>query len=173
LNTLDILNALYRHMEWADASVARVALASEAARADEELRGRFRHLHLVQQGFLHVWLGRPFDPQASASYDLPALVDWAHAFHAEVTGYLAAVKEGDLEKPMPMPWAKLAAQRLERDFAVTTFGETILQVPSHSTYHRGQVNTHLRELGCEPPLVDFIAWTWFGKPAAEWPGPAA
>ena len=25
------------------------------------------------------------------------------------------------------------------------------------------------ELGTTPPLVDYIAWIWFGRPAAEWP----
>jgi hypothetical protein len=29
------------------------------------------------------------------------------------------------------------------------------------------VNARLRELGAEPPLTDFIAWIWFGKPQAE------
>ena len=38
----------------------------------------------------------------------------------------------------------------------------------HSTYHRGQVNVRLRELGGEPQLVDFIAWVWEGKPRAVW-----
>jgi uncharacterized damage-inducible protein DinB len=42
--------------------------------------------------------------------------------------------------------------------------EPIFQVTSHSTYHRGQVNARVREGGRRMPLVDFIAWVWFGKP---------
>jgi uncharacterized damage-inducible protein DinB len=56
-----------------------------------------------------------------------------------------------------------------RPFSAVTHRETLLQIPMHSHYHRGQVNTRLRELGATPPLVDFIAWAWMGKPAAEWP----
>jgi hypothetical protein len=56
-----------------------------------------------------------------------------------------------------------------RDIASPTLAETILQVASHSTYHRGQVNTRLRQLGAEPPLVDYVAWIWFDRPAADWP----
>jgi len=41
-------------------------------------------------------------------------------------------------------------------------------VALHSLYHRGQVNARLREVGGTPPLVDYIAWLWFGRPAAEW-----
>lgn len=67
-----------------------------------------------------------------------------------------------------MPWVPAYEQQLGRTFASPTLAETAFQVTSHSTYHRGQVNTRMRELGGEPPLVDFIAWVWFGKPAAEW-----
>lgn len=49
-------------------------------------------------------------------------------------------------------------------------GETMIQVAMHSQYHRGQINTRLRELGAEPPLVDYIAWIWFGRPDAAWSG---
>ena len=56
-----------------------------------------------------------------------------------------------------------------REISATSQGETMLQVVSHGTHHRGQISTRLRELGVEPPLVDFIAWCWFGKPEADWP----
>jgi uncharacterized damage-inducible protein DinB len=39
----------------------------------------------------------------------------------------------------------------------------------HTVYHRGQVNARVRALGGEPPLVDYIAWLWLGRPAPEWP----
>ncbi|HLG57803.1 MAG TPA: hypothetical protein VI485_20835 [Vicinamibacterales bacterium] len=43
---------------------------------------------------------------------------------------------------------------------------------SHSTYRRGQVNERFREVGGEPPLVDDIAWIWFGRPEPDWSEPA-
>ena len=49
-----------------------------------------------------------------------------------------------------------------------TLEETMMQVASHSTYHRGQINTRFRELGGEPAMVDLIAWVWLGKPKADW-----
>lgn len=72
-----------------------------------------------------------------------------------------------------MPWVAEYEAFLGRRFETPTLGETALQVPSHTTYHRGQVNVRLRELGAEPPLVDFIAWIWFGKPAPNWSRPTA
>ena len=47
--------------------------------------------------------------------------------------------------------------------------DTVLQVVLHTTYHRGQINLRLRELGVEPPLTEYFVWTWRGKPAADWP----
>jgi uncharacterized damage-inducible protein DinB len=47
--------------------------------------------------------------------------------------------------------------------------ETARQVAMHSMHHRGQVNARLRELGAEPPLVDYIAWIWRGRPEPMWP----
>jgi len=69
-----------------------------------------------------------------------------------------------------MPWIAEYEQQIGRRFEKPTLGETMFQVTSHSTYHRGQVNMRLRGIGGEPPLVDFIAWVWFGKPTAEWAG---
>ena len=33
----------------------------------------------------------------------------------------------------------------------------------------GQINARLREIGGEPPLVDYIAWIWLGRPTVNWP----
>ena len=54
--------------------------------------------------------------------------------------------------------------------AVTTLGETVFQVWAHTTAHRAQVNTRLRDAGVTPPLVDYIGWLWAGRPQADWPG---
>jgi uncharacterized damage-inducible protein DinB len=64
-------------------------------------------------------------------------------------------------------------QRMGRSFEAPTLAETMLQVASHSTYHRGQVNARLREISGEPPLVDYIAWIWFGRPAPDWTATAS
>jgi uncharacterized damage-inducible protein DinB len=67
-----------------------------------------------------------------------------------------------------MPWVAQYEKQLGMKFEVATVGETAFQVVSHSTHHRAQANARLRAVGGEPPLVDFIAWIWFGRPAAPW-----
>lgn len=44
----------------------------------------------------------------------------------------------------------------------------MLQVTTHSTYHRGQINARFKELGGEPGNVDFIIWIWLGKTKVDW-----
>lgn len=156
-------------MEWADASVWQAVPTVPAAAGDSTLRARLHHIHLVQRAFLQVWSDGPLDlPEVSDFTDLPALEEWAQPYYAEVGNYLEALDPPALERPVTMPWVPRYEQRLGRRFSTPTLAETIFQVTSHSTYHRGQVNARLRELGGEPPLVDFIAWVWLGKPAASW-----
>ncbi len=159
---------LYRHMEWADATVWRALLDNQVCRSDPKLKDYLYHLHLVQWAFLRVWRGRPAD--AYPKFDeLPPLMDWARAYYGEVFGHLETFSDEGILEPAPIPWAKMVEKRIGRAPDVASLAETILQVALHSTYHRGQVNARLRQLGAEPPLVDFIAWVWLGRPPAEWP----
>ena len=72
-----------------------------------------------------------------------------------------------------MPWVKQYEARLGKTFAEPSIAETMFQVVNHTTHHRAQINARLRVLGAEPPIVDYIAWVWFGRPAAEWEFSAA
>ena len=83
--------------------------------------------------------------------------------------YLEGLEAEALERRIEFPWAEQLVERFGSPESAT-LAETILQITSHTTYHRGQVNTRLRELGGEPRLVDFIAWIWLGKPTPEWEG---
>ena len=97
------------------------------------------------------------------------MAQWGGEVHDAVQAHVGALDDAALEKPLVLPWAERLTRRFGRPPAATTLRDTMMQVPMHSAYHRGQVNTRLRELGAEPPLVDYIAWLWLGKPAAEWP----
>ena len=72
---------------------------------------------------------------------------------------------------MPAAFSDRMKQRFGDPRGNVTLGDTALQVVAHTTHHRGQVMTRLRELGGEPPLVDYVIRVWSGSPAAEWDGP--
>ena len=160
---------LYRHMEWADATVWSAVLACEPAQSDARLRGLLYHSHLVQHAFLRTWRGQPRDLPFPSFEELAGLMRWAQTYHDEVVGQFDTFTPAALGQPMPLAWADLVEPMIGRPPAVTTLAETVLQVPLHTHYHRGQVNVRLRELGSTPPLVDYIAWLWFGRPRAAWP----
>jgi uncharacterized damage-inducible protein DinB len=169
--TLDTLRELYRHMEWADAQVWRAARNGDAA-VDPRLRHLLLHTHVVQRAFLYVWTKQSIVPAFRKPDEFATLDDlreWAQPYYIDAHNYFETVDAERLTQVIELPWAKQLAEQLGRAPQPSTFADTAFQVTSHSTYHRGQVNARLRELGIEPPLVDYIAWVWFGKPAAEWP----
>jgi uncharacterized damage-inducible protein DinB len=163
------LSDLYHHMEWADAAVWSSVLACPGARTDKKLQDYLYHLHLVQRAFLRVWRGEPRETPYPTFSDAPGLMQWGHSYYSEAFAHLAALSDDQISRPMPVPWAAMVEKRLGRAPETTTIGETALQVTLHSLYHRGQVNARLREVGGEPPLVDYIAWVWLGRPAPVWP----
>lgn len=169
MDRLALLRELRRHMEWADAAAWTAVLAGPGAPSDPRILKLLTHLHVVQRAFLRVWRGEPRDlpyPEFTATREL---MEWGRGWHPEANAFLDGVTPESADAPMPVPWAAMVERRIGRPPAVTTLGDTILQVAMHSQYHRGQVNTRLKELGGEPPLVDYIAWIWLGKPGAEWP----
>ncbi len=168
MNTLETLRDLFRHMEWADATIWRAVVASPSASGDEVLKGRLHHSHMVQRAFLNVWRGLSHTRNAGEDLNLSELAQWAREYHALASEYVNNLTEPALDQPLVVPWAGFLTKSLGREPSVPSLGETVFQVAAHSTYHRGQINARLRELGAEPPLTDFIAWIWFGKPSAEW-----
>jgi uncharacterized damage-inducible protein DinB len=166
---VDFLRDVIRHMEWADAEVWRAVRAHEPAGQDTRLRDLLTHLHLVQRFFLIVWQKQPLDPSREPQFATAAdLRAWAQTYYAEANRFLDTLDERALTSEVVMPWVKSFEARLGRTLSTTTLGETMFQVTSHSTYHRGQVNARLRDIGGQPPLVDYIAWVWFGRPEPNW-----
>jgi uncharacterized damage-inducible protein DinB len=77
------------------------------------------------------------------------------------------VDDRTLTGQVRFPWA----DELEKWFGEArpaAVDETMLQVAMHTAHHRGQLCTMIRELGGKPPMVDFVAWIWMGKPEPTW-----
>jgi uncharacterized damage-inducible protein DinB len=169
MKDIDGLRELVYHMQWADALVWAAALSNPEAASDLALRGKLFHTHMVQRAFLSVWeAGTPIPPPSEPP-DLLTTFKSAHGYYSDLAAFFSALGEDELERPVVLPWAGRFAQSLGREPATPSLAETILQVAMHSTYHRGQVNARLRELSIDPPLTDYIAWVWFGRPEAQWP----
>lgn len=158
------LRDLYGHQAWADAEHWRAIDASAAASADESIRARLHHIHLVQRMFRWIVGDGAAPPSATASADFAALADlkrYGREYHQEVARFLDTLPPSRLSGTVAMPWAPAGAQSI-------TVAEALTQCAMHSQWHRGQNAARLRELGAEPPTVDFIVWLWKGRPAAVW-----
>lgn len=149
MKNLELLRDLLRHMEWADATVWRAVLASTPGSADPVIKDRLHHTHMVQRAFLNVWREVPHTGNAGSDLNLIDLARWGREYHVLAPEFLDTLSENDLDRPIVVPWAKFLTSQLGHDPAVPSLGETIVQVAAHSTYHRGQVNARLRELGEE------------------------
>ncbi len=118
-----------------------------------------------------MWTAKPLTdafrtPESFATLD--EVRTWAQPLYVELAAFLYLQNDESLAAPFELPWAKLIEPQIGRPASISTVGETCFQVASHSTYHRGQINARLRELGAKPPLVDYIAWVWSGKPPPPW-----
>ena len=170
MKDLVALGELLRHMEWADSRIWEAVLAHAEAGKSDEFRERLQHIHFVQLAFLKVWRNEPLDPSRAPSFDdHRSLLNWARTYYPEASAYVGGLSEKDLERPVRMPWIEMFEKRMGQRAEDPTLCETVFQVAMHSTHHRGQVSTRLRQLGGEPPLLDFIVWVWLGKPAPAWP----
>lgn len=162
------LRDLVRHMEWADAHTWRSVRDQPAAQEDGRLRYLLHHMHIVQEVYLQAWRGDPFVVTELTAYpDLASIERWARPYYPAVAAFSADVDATALVRPVAFPWAAM----IEAQFgtvAPATLAESAWQVLSHTTYHRGQVATRVREIGGEPPTVDFLVWVWTGRPAPEW-----
>lgn len=161
----DYLIDLYRHQEWADAEHWRAYEAHPAALCDKALWERLHHIHLVQRFFLAIARGENVQElkiTKPEDYATPqALKAYAQEYHRAAEEYLAAANGDQLKQSINVPWFKEPSLDLPIE-------QALLQAAMHSQYHRGQNATRLRELGGEPPLIDYIVWLWKGKALAQW-----
>jgi uncharacterized damage-inducible protein DinB len=160
--------SLLRHMEWADALTWRRVSTLGDAQQDQRLIDLLYHLHSVQWVYLQAWRGQsPHIPPRTTFSTLSAVAAWARPYYAELRVFIEAISVDKLSQPLAMPWAAEVAKRYG-SAEPATLGEMVLQVVLHSTYHRAQVATRLRELGATPDVTDFIAWVWMNRPEPSW-----
>lgn len=169
MSDLTTTRELFAYTAWADASVWTAVLYEAAASADLRVRDYLDHMHTVQGLFLAVWRGAPLQAPPKETPGLASLLASARGTHAELASFLAGLDEASLSEGVRLPWAGRFTELTGKEPAPITMSDTLLQVVNHSTYHRGQVNSRLREIGGTPPMTDFIAWVGLGKPRADWP----
>lgn len=107
-------------------------------------------------------------PKPEEFSDLKSIAKWGFDYQQKLTELLSSEKVNEKNKIVQIPWSVFVERKTKQKVVPATLAETMLHVASHSTYHRGQINTRFSELGGEPANVDFIAWIWLGRPSVDW-----
>jgi uncharacterized damage-inducible protein DinB len=114
------------------------------------IHGTLAHIVWAEHLWLNRWLGKPNPavPQGGDLPSLPAVRERWEEIEQERARFLAG-----------------AADRLEETILVKpstggeyqhSFGQMFRHLVNHSSYHRGQIVTMLRQLGATPPNTDLI-----------------
>jgi len=117
------------------------------------IHGTLCHIVWAEHLWLSRWLGRP-NPAVAQGKDLTTLaaarVRW-EAIEAERLAFLAGFGEGRLLETLAVRPSTGGEYR-------HTFRQMFRHAVDHSTYHRGQLVTLLRQLGVRPPSTGLIVF---------------
>ena len=151
---------LFAYDAWANALVfeAAAALSEEqlvhsVASSFPSVGGTLAHMVGAEWVWLRRWLGespRGF-PDWVAKPVLADLRARLSAVEQECETFVAGLSDGDLGRVVS--YRNLAGQAFS-----DPLDSLIRHVVNHSTYHRGQVATQLRQLGLKPPSTDLIVF---------------
>lgn len=156
--SLSAVNELFRHNYWAR---DRHLQACESLTGEQflrplgssfpSIRDTLAHLVAAECFWLDSWRGRPLGPSMSPE-EFPTLAvvneRWRKV-ECEMWNYLAGLSEDALLRPITYmdPDGKTWTHVLWR---------MMMHLLHHQSYHRGQIATLLRQLGVQPPDVDFL-----------------
>jgi len=158
---MDEIRTLFAYNRWANEQF----LDALAKLTDEELKRDLKnsfpsglatlvHILSAEWVWMERWLGRSPTgvPEADSTLGSVAAVRarW-DALWAQQKAYLDRLPDADLARPLT--YRSLAGHEYTQPM-----GELLRHVVNHSTYHRGQLTTMLRQLGHGAPSTDLVAW---------------
>jgi uncharacterized damage-inducible protein DinB len=157
-NQLEFLTELYRYNRWANHKTLQAASSLDPENFTRPLGNSFSsvrdtlvHILGAEWIWLERWNGRfPRALLPAAEFtDVAAIAErWRQVEDGQFT-FLNALPASDLNKNLSYvnqkgeTWSYPLVQQL-------------VHVTNHSTYHRGQVTTLLRQLGAQPCATDFL-----------------
>jgi uncharacterized damage-inducible protein DinB len=160
MTRMDEIRDLYAYTRWANRRVLDAAARLSPEQLSRDLGSSFPS---VRETLAHVlagewiWLTRwrgSSPPGLPESWDLSSL-EVVRAQWAEVEADQRAFVEGLDEAALD----RVVAYRDTRgDPYENPLGQLLRHVVNHSTYHRGQVITMLRQLGAEAVATDYVVY---------------
>jgi len=153
-----IVRDLLTYMLWADRLMLKAArevrpedLTRDAGISFRSLLGTMAHMAISQRLWLSRFSGSPLD-RLPAIEDFPDLPSWIHGWEETASGieaFLAALTDEQLAAPLS--WTATTGETHSRPL-----WQPVVHLVNHTTYHRGQVVSLLRQMGYESPKTDLV-----------------
>lgn len=117
------------------------------------VHGTLCHVVWAEQLWLHRWVGKPNPavPQGTDLHSLAEVRDRWEAVEAERGTFLTTFSTARLDD------TRLVKPSSGGEY-VHTYRQMFRHFINHSSYHRGQIVTFLRQLGHRPPSTDLILY---------------
>lgn len=152
--------SLFDYNEWASARFVEVIatldddqLSAHLESSFPSILGTFAHIVAAEWVWLRRWKGE--NPTAFPEWLTSPRLGELRAKLAEVESerraFLESLDDGDLEKPVNYKTLSGAAYS-------NRLADLCRHVVHHSSYHRGQLTTLLRQVGATPVSTDFIVF---------------
>jgi uncharacterized damage-inducible protein DinB len=151
---------LYNYDDWANIKLLTIVSQLENEEFVQDLLSSFRSIrdtmvHII--GAEELWLSRWMGGQGQTllnSDDFPtytSLTDRWDNFRNQINPFLVSLTEEELTQ-------EISYKNLKGIPYSQELWKQMLHVTNHSSYHRGQVVTMLRQLKKQPPSLDLISY---------------
>jgi uncharacterized damage-inducible protein DinB len=156
--TLDDIQFLYAYTEWANERMLRSLEPVQGEVFAKALGGSFPSIrdtvsHIASAEWIWLQRFKGDSPRSAPDWAAaPALDLLRRKFadvHRERAAFLGSLADGDLERALEF-------RRLNGEAFSLPLGHVLQHVANHSTYHRGQVATLLRQVGAAPVSTDLL-----------------
>ncbi len=157
---LEDFRTLYDYNSWANHRTLDAAAAltpdqftREMGSSFSSVRDTLAHIYGAEWIWLERWHGRATGglPSAADFPDIDAVRRKFAEIDRNLVDYVASLTQGDLQRVVT--FKNLAGLPYSQPLA-----PCLQHLANHSTYHRGQVTTLLRQLGAKAVATDLIAF---------------
>jgi uncharacterized damage-inducible protein DinB len=151
---------LYRYNEWAHQRLLDAVAALPPEDLTRDLGGSFKtitdvesHVISTEWAWLERWTGvNPTQAPAWVdSGDMSQIVAGLREVEAKRSRFFDGLSDGDLNKTIQYRF-------MSGNPGAHTLQDLLVHLVNHSTYHRGQIASMLRQLGTAPPSTDFVVF---------------
>jgi uncharacterized damage-inducible protein DinB len=156
----DDFRHLYDFNRWANARIfdasarlTREQFVQTVPSSFPSVRDTLAHVLAAEWIWLERWKGSSPRalPDDTALRTVEALLERWRPVEREQRAFIESLRDPDLR-------GVLTYVNIKGETWSYPLGRTLQHVANHSTYHRGQVTTMLRQLGVEPPATDLLVF---------------